>query len=82
MRHPYSFEPPPFKMKEYIRFLEWQEARDEAKAKKKEEHDKKKTVDKKSSRQMTFAEGMIIAYILQIVLPPMWKVVSHNMGIQ
>ena len=76
MSHPFNYGPPPFKMKEYIRFLEWQEARDEAKAKKKEESAKKK--EPKTARQLNFAEGMIIAYILQITLPIVVKHLGLN----
>lgn len=76
MKHPY-FEPPAFKMKDYIKFLEWQERRDEALSKKHEEK-KKKDVVKKEARALTFAEGMIIAYVLQLTLPIVVKHLGLN----
>lgn len=77
----FDYNPPQIKMKDYIKFMEWQERREEALHKKHEEK-KKKDIIKREVRALTFAEGMIIAYVAQLVLPPIWKAVSHNMGIQ
>ena len=77
----FDYNPPQIKMKDYIKFMEWQEHREEALAKKHEEK-RKKDIVKKELRSMTFAEGMIVAYVAQLVLPTLWKAVAHNMGIQ
>lgn len=81
MKPPPYFEPPQMRVKDYIRFLEWQEARDEAKMKKKEENDKKKK-ELPKGHTFTFAEGVIIAYVAQAVLPSIWKVALIHLGVQ
>lgn len=80
MRNRYDFAPPTFSMKEYIKFIEWQEARDEAKAKKKEETDRKKHV-KSEARAFTFAEGMIIAFLAQFLLGPLYNHYIASLGV-
>ena len=60
-----------------IDFAEWLEWRDEARAKKAEEK-KKKDIVKREARALTFAEGMIIAYLLQLTLPIVIKHLGLN----
>lgn len=65
MRHRY-FSPPEFKMKEYIKFLEWQETRDELKDKKRKDAEDKKKHDTKKPEaliKLGFLEGCILAYL-------------------
>jgi len=79
MRNPY-FEPS-FKMKDYIKFLEWQEARDEARLRKKEDSDKKKRETRREGRAFTFAEGVIIAYLAQFIIGPLYTHYLSTLGL-
>jgi hypothetical protein len=76
MRH---YEPP-FRMKDYIKFLEWQEKREEALSKKKEEAAKKKEI-RREGRAFTFAEGMILAFVAQFLLGPLYNHYLATLGI-
>lgn len=78
MKHPY-FEPPSFKMKDYIRFLEWQEARDEVRSKKREENKKR---DYPKEHRFTFTEGMLLAFVFQYVFGPSISAALKAYGVQ
>lgn len=79
MRYPY--EPPQMSFKDYRKFLEWQEARDEARAKKKEESAKKEREKKREGRAFTFAEGIIIAYLAQFIIGPLYTHYLQTLGL-
>lgn len=64
-------------IEELIAFEEYMERKEE---KAKTTRDKKK--EPPTVHRFTFAEGMIVAYVAQFILPPIWKAVAHNMGLQ